>query len=279
MELKLHQKIPVKFSYSWVAMILVAAGYLFTLIKDYSQTLFTDSAYFFSESFLFSSFWWWFIPFFILQNRLLQREQLRLKHHLALYACFVLGHLLVSALCIDIVSGLFYEQRFRFWKGLGYSLAENGYILLLLYGIPLVVHSLKTPKANTEPETIPIKKVPETSLLSHILIQEGYHRIPITIAGIVHIQSSPPYVVIQTSSRKYLHKTTLSSMLQQLPSDQFVRIHKSTIVNIKEITSFRSRQNGDYDIMLKDHTTLRLSRNYTADFKRVMDNNTQDSIA
>ena len=74
-----------------------------------------------------------------------------------------------------------------------------------------------------------------------------------------------------------MHKTTLGKIQEELQSDQFIRIHKSTIVNIQQIASFRSRQNGDYDIVLKDQTLLRLSRNYASDFKRVMGSITQDT--
>jgi two-component system, LytTR family, response regulator len=270
MELKFHRKIS---SHS-LAILLVSGGFLFTLVKDFSQTVFTNSAYYFSESFLFSSFWWWFIPFCILQNRILQKEALHFKQQVLLYLFFIGAHLFVSAVWIDLISTIFYEQRFIFWKGMGFSFAENGYSLLLLYALPFFFKSAKTQQAVIEPSE-PINKVPLYS--PHLLVQEGHQKILVTKQEIQHIQSSPPYVVIYTPAKKYLHKTTLGKIQEELPSDQFVRIHKSTIVNTQQIASFRSRQNGDYDIVLKDQTLLRLSRNYASDFKRVMGTNTQDT--
>lgn len=270
MELKFHQKIS---SHS-LAIILVSGGLLFTLVKDFSQTVFTDSAYYFSESFLFSSFWWWFIPFCILQNRILQKESLHFKQQVLLYFFFIGAHLFVSAIWIDLISTIFYEQRYIFWKGMGFSFSENGYSLLLLYGLPFFFKPSRTQETNIQP-TLPIEKA--HSYNPNLLVQEGHQKVLVAKQEIQHIQSSPPYVLIHTPSKKYLHKTTLGKIQDELPSDQFVRIHKSTIVNMHQIASFRSRQNGDYDIVLKDQTLLRLSRNYASDFKRVMGANTQDT--
>ena len=274
MELKFHQKI----SSLSLAILLVSGGFLFTLIKDFSQTVVTDSAYYFSESFLFSSFWWWFIPFCILQNRILKKESLSFTHQLLLYFFFVGAHLLISAVCIDLISSIFYEQRFLFWKGMGFSFSENGYALLLLYGLPFFFKSSKFQQAATT-SSAPVHTTISNSLVYNpiLIVQEGHQKILVPKQEIQHIQSSPPYVVIQTPSRKYLHKTTLTKIQEELLTDQFVRIHKSTIVNTRQIVSFRSRQNGDYDIILKDQTLLRLSRNYAAEFKRVMGAITQDT--
>lgn len=275
MELKFHQKI----SSRYLAILLVLGGFLFTLAKDFSQTVFTDSAYYFSESFLFSSFWWWFIPFCILQNKLLQKESLSFKHKLLLYLFLIGIHLFISALFIDIISAAFFEQRFVFWKGMGFSIVENGYSLLLLYGLPFFINLLRSQQV-TSGSSASLEEVKLHTLLHSpsLIVQEGHQKILIAKQEIRHIQSSPPYVVIQTHARKHLHKTTLGKIQDELPADQFVRIHKSTIVNIQEIASFRSRHNGDYDIVLKDQTLLRLSRNYAADFKRVMGNGTQDTV-
>lgn len=157
---------------------------------------------------------------------------------------------------------------------MGFSFSENGYSLLLLYGLPFFFKPSKSQEAVMKP-SLPINKVHLYN--PNLLVHEGHQKILVTKQEIQHIQSSPPYVVIHTPSRKYLHKTTLGKIQEELQSDQFIRIHKSTIVNTQQIASFRSRQNGDYDIVLKDQTLLRLSRNYASDFKRVMGSITQDT--
>ncbi|MEI2749283.1 MAG: LytTR family DNA-binding domain-containing protein [Ferruginibacter sp.] len=67
-------------------------------------------------------------------------------------------------------------------------------------------------------------------------------------ASIVYISSSTPYISIHAGNKKFLSNETLKSVEEKLPPDQFIRIHKSTIVNINMVTSFQSRLNGDYDL-------------------------------
>jgi two-component system LytT family response regulator len=58
--------------------------------------------------------------------------------------------------------------------------------------------------------------------------------------------------------------------MDQLDS-RFVRIHRSTIVNIQSVSKWTSRGNGDYDLLMSEGTLLRLSRNYAQAFREAME--------
>jgi two-component system LytT family response regulator len=45
-------------------------------------------------------------------------------------------------------------------------------------------------------------------------------------------------------------------------TEQFTRIHRSRIVNADRIIEISPTLNGDFDVLLRDRTTLRLSRAY-----------------
>ncbi|MBK7426438.1 MAG: LytTR family transcriptional regulator DNA-binding domain-containing protein [Saprospiraceae bacterium] len=51
---------------------------------------------------------------------------------------------------------------------------------------------------------------------------------------------------------------------------QFVRIHKSSIINIEKVKSYTSRLNGDFDVLMENGIKLRLSRNYVKLFREKM---------
>ena len=53
-----------------------------------------------------------------------------------------------------------------------------------------------------------------------------------------------------------------SLAVTQLDPAQFVRVHRSTIVNVDRIQELRSSFNGEYVIYLHDKTRLTLSRGY-----------------
>jgi two-component system LytT family response regulator len=48
----------------------------------------------------------------------------------------------------------------------------------------------------------------------------------------------------------------------QLDQSRFVRIHRSTIVNVDRIHELQSSFNGEYVVLLQDKTRLTLSRGY-----------------
>ncbi len=83
----------------------------------------------------------------------------------------------------------------------------------------------------------------------------------------MYFSANPPYINLHLEGKKYLYNETLKSISVKLNPEQFVRVHKSTIVNIKMVASFTTRLNGDYDLTLNNYTQIRVSRNFAADFK------------
>lgn len=84
----------------------------------------------------------------------------------------------------------------------------------------------------------------------------------ILIADIDWIGAAGHYIEIQAGSKKHLIRETLTQMEQKLDPVQFVRIHRSTIVNIDRVKSIHPMFNGDQLIILENGTELNLSRTY-----------------
>ncbi len=105
------------------------------------------------------------------------------------------------------------------------------------------------------------------SCVRKIIIGNGKNNTVVEVNDIYQITAETPYISIQLEGEKYLHTKTLKSISTQLDNKTFVRVHKSTIVNLDKVVSLKSRLNGDYDIFLKNGVELRLSRTYVANFK------------
>jgi two-component system LytT family response regulator len=54
----------------------------------------------------------------------------------------------------------------------------------------------------------------------------------------------------------------MKELLEKLPADVFVRIHRSTIVNVHRVTSVSSLSKGEFRLQLGSETSLKVSRNY-----------------
>jgi two-component system LytT family response regulator len=76
------------------------------------------------------------------------------------------------------------------------------------------------------------------------------------------IEAEGNYVRIHTGKESYLIRETITSLESQLNPKKFLRIHRSTIVNIDRIKELQPWFHGDYRILLKDGTQLTMSRSY-----------------
>jgi len=57
-------------------------------------------------------------------------------------------------------------------------------------------------------------------------------------------------------------RETMHNLASQLDPVQFVRIHRSTIVNLDRVKEFRAMFKGDHDVILQGGARLKLSRNF-----------------
>lgn len=255
----------------FVLIPLFLAFVVLTVAQDFLQSDLNNSAFYFSESLLFSSFWWIFAPLLFVQYIILRRRIIRrLTLHIALILLPIIVHLFAFPFLVWTISRIFYYHTFAFQQTFRYTLSEHLYLLVLFYSIPDLVFQFFVKKEKS------VKSVPETQsqstqnkYINAVVVAEGYKKLSITVSDIFYFSANPPYINIHLENKKYLHDETLKSVSLKLNPDQFVRVHKSTILNIKKVVSYKSRLNGDYDLTMKNNTVLRLSRNYTTNFKNL----------
>jgi two-component system LytT family response regulator len=76
------------------------------------------------------------------------------------------------------------------------------------------------------------------------------------------VQAEGNYVRVHAGTATHLIRETLSTVEALLDPEQFSRIHRSTIVNLDRIREMQAWFAGDYVVILKDNTQLKLSRTY-----------------
>ena len=84
----------------------------------------------------------------------------------------------------------------------------------------------------------------------------------IQLHEIIWIEAYDYYVKIHVQDRFYLLRESMKRMETRLPSDQFVRIHKSSIINLSYIQELEPYYNGEFFVKLSKGQKLKLSRNY-----------------
>jgi two-component system, LytTR family, response regulator len=108
-------------------------------------------------------------------------------------------------------------------------------------------------------------KAPEAAGFLHRLVLKNAGRaVFLDVDEIAWIEAAGVYVHLHTRERSYLYRMLLGELELRLDPARFVRVHRSTIVNLRSIQELRLQTHGDCVIVLKDGTELKLSRNYRA---------------
>jgi two-component system LytT family response regulator len=76
------------------------------------------------------------------------------------------------------------------------------------------------------------------------------------------IEADRDYVRLYNGPKKHLLRGTISGMERQLQGERFIRIHRSTIVNVDRIREMQPLSYGEYAVILHDGTRLTLSRSF-----------------
>jgi two-component system LytT family response regulator len=76
------------------------------------------------------------------------------------------------------------------------------------------------------------------------------------------IEAAGNYLRLHTGEDTHLVRETMTNLERRLDPARFVRIHRSTIVNVERIREFQTLFHGDYVVILQDETELTMSRTY-----------------
>jgi two-component system LytT family response regulator len=76
------------------------------------------------------------------------------------------------------------------------------------------------------------------------------------------VEAADNYVSLHVGNDSHLLRETMSSLEKRLPPDQFLRISRSTIVNVERIKELQPMFHGEYVVILRNGAKLNLSRSY-----------------
>lgn len=102
----------------------------------------------------------------------------------------------------------------------------------------------------------------DQSRRSRLMIKAGGRIHFVRMADVDWCEAAGNYVRIHVGVHEHLVRDTMSHLESQLDPEQFVRIHRSTIVNVDRIQEMHSSFNGEYVMLLRTGTRLTLSRGY-----------------
>ncbi len=132
--------------------------------------------------------------------------------------------------------------------------------LLDTYGAtPLPVSAADTSTAAAPPQS--------RAYLERLVVKSGGKVTLLRVGEIEWIDADGDYARIHVGKAWHLLRETMKRLEQQLDPACFVRIHRSTIVNLEKVKELQPFFRGEYVAVLHSGVTLKLSRGYRANLE------------
>lgn len=104
-----------------------------------------------------------------------------------------------------------------------------------------------------------------------LVIKAGGRVVFLDFDEIDWVGAAANYVKLNVGKTSYLLRDGISHISDKLDAKQFVRIHRSTIVNVSKIKELQPVNSGEYIVVLRDGKELSCSRGYRAGLQRLID--------
>jgi two-component system, LytTR family, response regulator len=99
-----------------------------------------------------------------------------------------------------------------------------------------------------------------TRSLSRIFVRDGNRILPIPLPSIERVQGTDDYVTICTANKEYLVSIRLSDLEAHLARDNFLRIHRSHLINLEHVSSIEPYDAARVEVVMKSGTRIVASR-------------------
>ncbi len=103
---------------------------------------------------------------------------------------------------------------------------------------------------------------PQSQPAQRLVIKSPGQVLFVNVADIDWIEAAGYYACLHVGSDTHVMRRTLSDLERDLGEEQFIRIHRSIIVNVERICGLELQDTGEYEVVLKSKARLRLSRRF-----------------
>jgi two-component system LytT family response regulator len=100
--------------------------------------------------------------------------------------------------------------------------------------------------------------------LTRMLVKANGVLLLINVSDIRWAQAEGPYVCLHTNNGTHLVRMPIGGLEKSLSPETFIRIHRSSIVNLGRVRHIQPTTNGDCTVALDDGTLLSMSRSFRA---------------
>jgi two-component system LytT family response regulator len=111
----------------------------------------------------------------------------------------------------------------------------------------------------------------ETRVDQRIVIKAGGRVVFLNVDELDWLEAAGNYVRLNVGNQSYVLREGIGQISRRLDPAQFIRIHRSTMVNVRRIKELQPVNSGEYIVVLKDGKELSCSRGYRTELQRLVD--------
>ena len=104
-----------------------------------------------------------------------------------------------------------------------------------------------------------------------LVIKSGGRVLFLKTTDIDYVEAAGNYLNLFVGKETHLIRETMQSLESRLDPERFLRIHRSTIVNLERIKELQPWFGGEYVVVLRDGRKLTLSRTYRARVQQLLE--------
>jgi two-component system LytT family response regulator len=121
---------------------------------------------------------------------------------------------------------------------------------------------MKTEQYNVGEMLRDMKTENKTSYDSHIFVQKSEKLINLAVEEIMFLEASGDYTILTTKADQFLSSSGIGKLEEILNPEIFIRVHRSTIININFLKEIEKHFNGGMIVKMQSGKSFPVSRTY-----------------
>jgi len=126
----------------------------------------------------------------------------------------------------------------------------------------------KTTERGTVEELLRSLKPESRNFETHIFVQKSEKLFNLPVEDIVYLEASGDYTIITTKSDQFVSSSGIGKLEEIMDPDTFIRVHRSTIININMLKEIERHFNGGMVVKMQNGKSFPVSRTYARHIRK-----------
>ena len=96
----------------------------------------------------------------------------------------------------------------------------------------------------------------------NLFVQKSEKLVNLPVQNIIHLEASKDYTIISTKTEQFLSTSGISKLEEKLDPQNFIRIHRSTIINLNKMVEIEKFGNSNLAARMENGKVFNISRSY-----------------